>query len=703
MDRIFGLDDDEYVRDLDIVGWSIKQTAEGIAAINDIPVEKAIELITAKITNKEVKLYDRKVNLWVRGKNGDRAEVRTTMPKLIKMIDKGGKLLSPTFTVYDNHAERLSPRTDDIQTGFDARQDYKTLAKKASAVGDSTGVNVNNGNQNSKKTLINSDSGAAVSASTPLHYKTIHPSLTSLCRASTAICTATAERCLGSNKNYFSIDAIEEDILALLSSTDSNAMMNTVTSYNLHIPTHDECIEVMEESRKYYFTSMKPMETIYKLLRSLNPMQRCAYVYTGNLFMLLKMNKEKVRVIFDGILTSYYDDVQIYGVESGKDLDGYQHLLLTKMELWGLDRAQALNRFWSFFGEHRQFFMTFLNTPYHQVHLGNQDTAVRKVVPIGDTDSTFTTVQLFSRMYYDTEILTLDENPLFDVLVYITSAVFWHELRRYTARMGISKEWRDNIEMKSELAMPSLLMTVVAKTYHCYVSNIEGYHYGEDRRKFEMKGKRFHGGALPANIIKPLKQTMEDNLIRVSKGEKVSREDVVSKVIELEQSIINGIANGEDWFDGVNIKPKEEVGERWGSLPPAWGEFWDVMWGDTHGKAPLDTYRAVKVPLILGSNKSILTWIYGLRPGAKELYEKWLRDTGKKPGHALNTIYVPVSSLVEYGIPKEILDNINYPSICHGVLDGWYLYLQSMNIFIDYRSASKKLPIRIMSDFMTDD
>lgn len=706
--RYFGWDDAEYTRNLDIIGSSTDQTAEALATIYGKPKEEMVQWINNKIDAGTVPIRPIRINAWVRtGKFQDREEKVTNILKLLKVIEKRELITAPTFTSYDNQRVNLSPINATIAEGFADRVSEKTQQKAAQRANDSDGFAVHNGNQNAIKVEINSNSGAAEDRGTPFHCKTLHPTLTSECRCSTGICTAYAEKSIGGSRNYHSPEAIEDDILGLLVSVDSERITRIMMQYDLHYPTVEECIEHIERNHAPYFKTSKPLATIYRLVESFSPVQRAAYLYYSNIYDLLLLNREILTPIFNSLFTTQFDKTVKYTPDTKKP-SGNEQLMIDKMTLWedGLSHDVAINRLYRWLDEYAELLSTFLVTDYHQVHLGSQDTAVRKVVPLGDTDSAFVSYQRFMRKFYNRELLDTEDNPLLDTLTYLTNEIFWHQLRLYTTKMGILPEYRDEIEMKSELVIPSLELTVVAKTYHAFVNNREGVNLPEERREFELKGKRFHGGSLPEMARELLHTTMEDNLIGLSHGKMIDRQDAVSKVVGLEQAIIEGIPKGEMWFTTANVKGKAGY-RNWQSQPAAWTEFWNIFFGEKYDAVPDGEYRACKVPLVKMKGdyqKRFLRAIGGDDWESK--WDEWKQLCGKnKPGGKVEfrSIYVPLAVFKDHELPPSLLPYVDVRLICHNVLDPWYLYLQSMNIFIDYKRSSNKEPYRIMSDFIYED
>lgn len=712
MSKYFGWDDSDYTRDLDIVQSSIQQTATGLATIHDKPVAQVVKWMQRKLDTKAVKLRPVRVNAWVKDDKrfGDRFEKQTDILKILKVIEKRELITTPVFTSYDNPNTLKAPTTICIQRGFADRSASKDLQKLALKANDEDGFAIHNGNQNAKKVSINSYSGAAEDAGTPLHCKTIHPSLTGLCRCSTGICTAFGEKSVGGVRNYYSPAAIEEDILGLLVSINYPELSQTISQYQLVIPTVEQCKEHIRKNKEPYFKSESALTNVYRIVDGMDELQRAAFLYYSNLYDLMILNFDTVKGIFEELTSTSLDDEIEYRFDGKRSIilkdgtkrtiTGNEQLQLDKMTLWNNDSFEVVcNRFFRWLDKRAAFFSTFTVTKYHLVHLGEQATAVRRVVPLGDTDSCFVAYQRFIRVLNEKHMLDQTDNPILDSLTYLTNESFWHQLRMYSAKMGIPPEFRDDIEMKSELVIPSLELTVVAKTYHAFVNNKEGTHLPEERREFELKGKRFHAGSLPQLIRDELHQVMEDNLIGLSHGKKIDRQDVVARVTAIEQAIINGIPKGESWFDSAKVKAKSGY-KNWKSQPAVWTEFWNIFFGERFENATEGEYMALKVPLKKMSNERQVTFLRAIAGDSwKDKWEKWCALCSKAANTSIGSILIPLQSVNDYGIPPEIIPYIDIRLICHNVLDPWYLYLQSMNFFIDYKKGSDKAALRIVSDF----
>ena len=274
-------------------------------------------------------------------------------------------------------------------------------------------------------------------------------------------------------------------------------------------------------------------------------------------------------------------------------------------------------------------------------------------------------------------------------MTYLVTQIFEHLLMMFTAQMGVTPENRNLLIMKNEYKFNSLMLTPVAKTYHANTVAQEGILMGSP--EYELKGARFHASKANVKLIKEFKGMLEDNLQKLKRGEQLSREALIDKIMELEEDILQSVdRKGNPYFLNNKVKPAKEYKQPHISNYVHY-ELWNDLFG-YFGKAPEPTYMAAKVPVQLSNKSEINAWLETLSESQRTKFNAW-REKFNKTGStfSLTNILVPLEILNEKGLPEEIKPIVNYRRLIADILDPYYLYLSVMGIHCNYTKNQKFL------------
>ncbi len=94
---------------------------------------------------------------------------------------------------------------------------------------------------------------------------------------------ANNEKLLSGNRHYFKPIIVINNIISITQNIDEAKWQAVITKYNLHVPSVQDVINAIEYSTDLYWQSTIHMTEIRRLVMVLTPVQRAAFLYTGDL------------------------------------------------------------------------------------------------------------------------------------------------------------------------------------------------------------------------------------------------------------------------------------------------------------------------------------------------------------------------------------------------------------------------------------
>jgi hypothetical protein len=700
---------DEYKRNHDIVGEYVSLMANGVSRMKGISKEEAEAYVRSEVSKVDLDKFI--LHFTYRGKTEDREFKQAPLLKFISTMVENRWTMSPSMTTYLKPDVKLSYATAVIAEDQSKRSRVKKEAQQAKQAGDTTGATIGKGIQNAIKFLVNSWSGAALSPSTPYFNPSMHPTLTSFCRISTALATATAERLIAGKCYFHTPDRVTEAILVNMDKVDRSAIERTLQVYGLVTPSHSDVMEFIEASTKYYWDDDKAMVSIEALALKMDGIERAGFVYYGNLFHLYKLNPEVIGEFLS--VSAQGANIANNDGDSSKLLDSDMRALVSNLlgstikgktlrdataesaEVAEMARRVSNNIINVFEVKYRRLIETLFRVPYFPIDSARQYNATRKSVALGDTDSTVFSTGPICELHYGTRGYSEEFEPINDVVTYLINGTITHALSAFTGQMDIDPSLRDLLAMKNEFKMPIVQLTPAGKTYHALVKAEEGNVYAKP--EWELKGSRFHSGRSNKKVIKAIHEWMREGKVKLNSGGKVNRGELVDIILDVEHDLRDSLHRKDNvYFKIVKVKPKEQyanpMGLEWGKH-----ELYNIMFSDTHGKAPDPIYTAYKVNL--NFPEGIEKWFNKLDPKYQARYKKWMDVVGvdfKKPP---TYILIPTDNFKLHGLPDMFLNVVDLRKLALASLDAAYLNLSSVGICLDYKPDGKGL---LLSDIMDD-
>lgn len=690
---------EEYQRDIDILTAYYRQMARALARQTGYSYEYC-EQYVRDITGEQGALYfkDPRVEFVAKQKNQDRVFRQTTLSKFLSTIDRNDLIVSPSLAVYKNPKQQKSMSAVYVEQKKKQRSKAKKEMFKASQAGDE-GLRVfKNNEQLSRKIKANSLSGAHCNASTILFYNTIHSTLTSMCRSATSYGNAHNERLIGGNRHYWSAEVAINNILAVIDNVDLKEFDYIQRKFNLHIPSVDEVVDLIERCSKYYWLNPSKMDSIRKLVHSLTDTERLAFTYAGDFYHLVYFNQEfgyqfltdlSLRIediehepdpnILDqlseeeGVLVSLICGPYMEGkpLAAFNDLDQRaQKIILATAEnlISSLEKYKELIR--------AVFVNSALPSSIYQV-----PSIIRRCAITSDTDSTIYTVQDWIRWYQGQMKFDEASTRVGHVVSYLSSASIVHILAQMSKNLGVIDEHLFDYSMKSEFFFPVFSLTTRAKTYFASTGAQEGQIFDCPEEELEMKGPVFKGSNSPQFIVDEVHGLIE-RILKDTREEKPLRlKEFIDLVATREREIYDLIKQGSTGlYKKVEIKPAEAYKQEPYRSPHFHYLLWQDVFAQKYGAVENPPYEAYKVTLAINSKRDFRNYLQSLEDQNLASRFQYFMEKAARP--ELSMVQVPKPIADDIGVPKELIDFVDTRAMIANLMEPYYVLLESLGFYI---------------------
>jgi len=692
----FTLPKTEYKRDLHIVKNYALDAAHYLHVMTKTPLDECLAyVIKNSKPGGEFAVKDPTVRYLERGENGDRTEKTTTFLGYLNESIKSRELIAPTFTTYLHPKVKKSILATFIGINVKAR----SVAKKAMYVAEMAGNKIlqlfKKNEQNNKKLSNNSISGAHVSNSTPLFNRTSHSTLTSNCRTTSGYGNANNEKMLSGNRHYHNHEIVINNIVAVTNHTNYDNLREVMQRFGIRHVTHEETMQVIRFSTDLYWRSEQHMLMIRELVYNLTPEQCSAFVYTGDLYHLMKFNDGTMRE-FLGRLSKKVTGSTVE--EPKKVFDTYREeyrLLAAQLfpiEMRGLqmkeivgtqlekDLAATIININDTLMAYESFIRTFLGTTNVPASLGFFPDSIRRAALTSDTDSTIFTVQDWVFWYYgDSPGFTEGTSGLAATMIFLAAESITHVLAMMSANFGIEADRIHQVAMKNEYKFDVFVPTQVGKHYFAYISSQEGNIY--KKYKMEIKGVHLKSSNVPKKIVAQAEDMMKRIMQTVLDNKKISLIAYLKEVADVEREVMRSIIAGEStYMRGGQIKGASSYKKGAMGSPYQFYDLWQKVFADKYGPAPAPPYAAAKVCLDLQSAGQVRQWVENIKD--KDLaarMQKWLIDNDKTG--AITSLLLPQSNLELTGMPAELVDYLDMRRSVADISKIFYLILETLGYY----------------------
>lgn len=706
----FVLKPQDYKRDIDVLRHYIDQAAVYLAKMTGKSYADSFNYVKKNLgPNGRFPFKDPKITYTERNEHGDRELKEGTLSQYLHMTIKEGDIIAPTMTCYFHPKKKKSLFAVYIGEGKKRRNKAKKemftaeMAQGAALKAKDLAVAMEQGRIYSFKKVEqvyakqrnNSLSGGHNSTSTTLWNKTAHSTLTSTCRATSGYGNANNEKFLAGNRHYWSPAIATNNITSIIRHTDYKQLQAVIDKYHLYLPSAADVIDVIDYSAKHYWgTNWRNTQThsrLFEYAEKLSPIERAAFVYTGDFYHIRQYNDAVVRTMVmqlsARIDVPHPDPVAMFKrcFEDQRNLA----IVICSHVTKGIDpdklhehphayavTASTIENIVNTVNEYGDLLKTFFVTENMPASMAYFPESIRHTALMSDTDSTIFTAQEWVEWGFGKVGFSDEENNLSSTMIYMASATITHVLARMSANFGIDESMIHNIAMKNEYKFDVFVPTNEAKHYFAVISAQEGKVY--DKLKEEIKGVHLKNSNVNKGIMKIAKETMIETMENIMKGELIDLKAYLKKFADIERSIAASIAAGShDFFrfgrvnqlDSYKRKEGEDDVAFLARTPFRFYSLWQDVFAPDYGDTPAPPYTCLKLSTSVDTMGKTKDWLASLENQAlADRMRDWMKRHNKT---YLGMVMLPEGIIQSRGIPKELLQ----------VVDARNMILESTAVF----------------------
>jgi hypothetical protein len=692
MDNPFVRQPEDYKRDINFLKHYVQQSSVFLHKSTGRPMQDCEKFITEGLKGK-FNFKNPEVEYLIRKENGDREKSTATLIEYIRSSVQENKIIAPTLTVYLDPNEKESILVNYVEDNIKARGVAKKAAFAAKAAGNIVLSKIKDIEQTNRKLSNNALSGAHVSASTPLYNKTAHSTLTSICRSTSGYGNANNEKLMAGNRHYWHPMIAMNNIVSVITNTDYTNLKLIMDKYNMYYPTTEEVVDCILYSTKLYWRDDEQINNIHNFIDKLQPIEKAAFLYTGDLYHIRKFNDKIVRDLFCKLSqkdTTQIDEPIKVIHSHPEDYINLAHLICKK-EINGKGKkydevdikdlsavASTVKNIMKTVHEYNDFISCFMVTDNLPASMAYFPSSIRRAALTSDTDSTIFTVQEWVQWYrgeieFDDEAIAVAGSAIF-----IASQAITHVLAIMSTNIGVQKKRIHQIAMKNEFYFPVFVPTQLTKHYHASILCQEGNVFKELEN--EIKGVHLKSSNVPKNIIQKAESLMQLVLDSTIKKQKISLVAILQDVANFERSIVQSLLKGEStYFKIMQIKTPESYKKSQEESPYVNHTLWQEVFAPSYDKSPEPTYPVIKVPTILDNKTQTMEWINSIEdPHIKQSLKQWFVVKNKQK---FPMFLLPEQNVGVHGIPKEIMPIVATRRIILDLCSSIYIVLETIGYY----------------------
>lgn len=704
----FMLDTTEYTRDLDPIKHAVEDTAFYMSRMSGKPEHICLEHLRQQISKEgPTPLKNPETTIIAKDGNGDRFVGKTGYMQYLRKIKDEDLITAPSMTSYVQPTVRESMVGKYIGQNLALRKEAKNEMFAAEQAENWELAKVKDNEQASHKVFNNGISGAQSIGSTPLALVSAHSTLTSGCRAATSYANATIERFQAGMRHYWSADCVKTSITSIVRTANYERIQAVMTKYDLKCPSVEQVMDMIKQSASQYWTNDIEMQRIKRYVGTLSPIERAAYLFTGDMWSMKTVNESFVRKFLTDVITPKSFDVPDPGKVKVKGDEEILTSFLMAEETsgvtleWMLENNlsmarkyvgtyQHVNETMAKYGDFIKAFLTTKNLP------GNiaKTRDIRRASVVGsDTDSSLFHSRRWVKWYYGGVAFDWHSQKIWHTMVYLTSQTVAHTLACLSGNMGVKARDLFKLAMKNEYAFPIFALTPIAKHYFAAKSAREGNLYKELKK--EIKGVGFVDSNCPKAIISECAGYIGKIMSDIYETGHLYAVPILKSMARTEKSVIESVKRGEvTYLKRVQVKPASEYKKPMSSNY-FYHELWNKAFAHKYGPAPALPYRGVRVTADLPNKTAIKEWI-------ESIEDIKMRDALHEifivKGRGAESFILPLTVIEAVGIPEELLAAVNLRKLAYGTVSCFYLVMESLGI----RMINDKYT-RLLSDMLDVD
>lgn len=700
-------DTTSYRRNITLIPTYVNDAATYLSRQTGKPVDECKQFIERSLQpGGQFELKIPQAMVLVRGKNGDRVMTEMRFDEFLDSVHRNRQILSPSMTAYMHPDDKESLLARYIKGNLALRQEAKHKAQTAEMLQDELSYAIFDSMQTTYKIKNNGLSGAHTSPYTILFNKSAHSTLTSTCRTATSYANANNEKFLYGNRHYYAPDVAKTNIVSIVNHSDLVGMQNAMDRHGLVPPTTDQVMACIERSTESYWRGVAQMALIRRLVESLSPIEKAAFLYTSDMYHLAAYNPSFVRQFLTALSSKAATPLSPEeSITWAKSIDSNlrAHVsMLCAIELRGeefktlFDRpldlgivaataktiSEAMDNYEDFI---RAFWVTD-NLPSSIFYIPN---IVRRGVITSDTDSTIFSVDYWTEWHQGRLDASPESDAIASAAIYLSGQLIRHILATLSGNMGVAQQHIKSLSMKNEFYYRVFVPTSRAKHYYALPVAKEGNIL--PKAKMDIKGVALRNSNVPPHVTAQAHAMKQRIIDTVSAGKKLSIREIMGEVAFIERGIRNSIESGQyDLLKRLQVKDANSYKNPESSPFIHYG-LWEEVFASKYGHATAPPYGAIKVSIDADSPTKIKAWLARMEDQViAGKMKAWLDTTNRR---SVTQLLLPESVLSNTGVPPEIVKGIDTRNIVVEMMEGFYLVLESIGIYI--RNANTT---RLVSD-----
>lgn len=700
MENFFTFKDEDYKRELDPMSDYLDIQTFYLSRMSGRPEDQCRQFVIDQLKpGGQFEFVDPSVAFLSREEGRDRKRANTTMLEYISSARNRNYIIVPSWSINVPSYVKLSLYTGYINATSAVRSKYKKAMFIAEQKDNITEIKFNDGMQSSAKTSINSISGAALSPSTINHTQSLHPALTSVCAASTSLANLNNEKLIVGNRIYTTYQTTLDNIITIALRADLRELKIAMDEFNIHYPSVAETMTCINKSTQLYWRDQSKTNKLEALVDKLTPLERAAFVYTGDMFHLDMYNPELVNKFLTGFTWRTTDVLDLEAADkinkSADDDVAVLAKLICKEYLMGTTMNDLREEHPLRYGEvcanmivveeHLNKFQSLIKGVFRPGFLnpgGNRymiPNMLREAVLTSDTDSTIYTAQYWVKRITGTLGFQDEHYSVGFAISFLVNKTVYHQLALMSKNMGFEDKDLHMISMKNEYYFPVYALTNQTKNYFAFISVREGNVYS--KMKLEKKGVGIRSSKIPRNVMDEFDKYIRYLMNRIIEVQNITLDELFEVPYTTENMVRDSVLEGKsEYFQTAQIKAADSYKAGYDAPAQKLHRLWDHVFAPKYGEAPEIPYTALKISTNLTSAKKLDMWINSIED--RELAERlrsYLKNEMRKD---LGTIFVPQVTIGFGTIPPEIVAIINVNKQLMNVMSPFYLTLESFGFYL---------------------
>lgn len=681
----------QYKRNFSPVKHMVEDAARYLSIMTGDDYQKTYAYVKENVLNPKGKfaVKDPGVSYFQRMPNGDREKKQAPILGFIKEVISSNEILSPSWVGY------VHPSIEQSIISLDTEEKIRlrSVAKKAMFAAEGRDPYVyalKKIEQGARKTSNNAYSGATCTPSTPLFNRSAHTSLTSTCRSTSASGNANNEKLIAGNRHYRNYTITLNNIISIINHTDYAELQQVIDIYGIHLPSVDDMMECILYSTRLYWRNSKYEAKLRDLAEHMTPIQRAAFVYTGDLYHIKKHNQSLMRDFIDKLSTQasgLTDDPWPILKKANDEYVNLSHQICTEIMRGNAKDYNLITHeqrcivastqihIANTVTEFGPFIKAFFRSDNVPASVSYFPDSIRRVAVTSDTDSTIFTAQDWVIWFMGDIDFSPKGISVQAAITFLAANTIIHVLAMMSANLNVEEKNMFRIAMKSEYRFDVFVPTEIGKTYYATIGSQEGNIKAEPER--EVKGVQLKSSNAPEQLNKLAGKMMNDIMDTVLAKQKISILKILTEIADIERMVMASIRQGESTYlrrGGIKSPESYSAGPEESNYQNH--TLWEIIFAPKYGRITPPPYNTAKISLTTLDHKQLAKWIETMPD--RELAQRAAAYFARKGKTEFTTFHAPVEVLRSIGVPAEIEMIINYRKIVGELMNSFRLVLGSL-------------------------